>query len=62
MRKNKQDKPIYKYIGNGHFVTGLPMRDLTASDLDKYDGELVESCGLYELVPSGGDKKQAKED
>lgn len=44
---------MYKYIGNGNWVVGVPARDLSMVEFEALDSDLqdvVKKCGLYELV------------
>ena len=38
---------IYRYIGRGEWLPGIPTRDLTAADLAGVDIERLEASGLY---------------
>ena len=49
----KATKPL-KYIGGGHFIPGLPMRDLTAEEVDKLGGEAgLVATSLYAPFAKG---------
>lgn len=44
---------MYKYVGNGNWIAGVPARDLSRAEFEALDGDLqeaVKKCGLYELV------------
>ena len=52
----------YKYVGDGHWMTGIPKRDLTARDLILFDldEKVLQSCGLYEKVQPKKEEKPSK--
>ena len=42
---------VYKYIGNGDFVPGIPARDITEGEaIERGFLELVEASTIFELV------------
>lgn len=47
---------IYKYVGNGGYISGVPARDLTAVDLSQFttsQKQAVKTSGLYAEIPQG---------
>jgi hypothetical protein len=46
---------MWKYIGDGGVLMGVPMRDLTDEEAQQY-GELVESSGYFTHVPDAQQK------
>lgn len=48
---------LYKYVGNGGWLTHVPKRDLTATDILDFNinEEVLEKSGLYKKV-----KKEVK--
>ena len=44
---------MYKYVGNGSWVVGIPARDISADEfaaMDAGDQATVKGCGLYKFV------------
>jgi hypothetical protein len=54
--KNGQDVPKkvtnYKYVGEGRWFDGIPMRDLTAEEIQKkgLDLHLIHTSGLWQPI------------
>lgn len=43
---------MWKYIGSG-WIAGIPARDISQEEfqkMDKEERELIETCGLFELM------------
>lgn len=49
---------VYKYIGSGLYVPGVPARDLTEEEAERYG---VTEGVVYERVEASG-KKRAKDE
>lgn len=44
---------IYRYVGDGSWLPGVPARDLTSEEIAALEAEIIEAieaCGLYEKV------------
>lgn len=41
--------PRMRYVGNG-FLVGIPSRDLSAEEVDRFGLEMLLGTGLYELI------------
>lgn len=69
------DEKLWKYIGKGGYIDGIPARDLTAADwarMNEDERAAVENSGLYRRVSkpkveepvdagkSAGDEKPAE--
>lgn len=38
---------MYKYVGKGSFVTGIPARDISEEEAKEYDINSLEKSGLW---------------
>jgi hypothetical protein len=41
---------LYKYVGKGSFIPGIPARDIPESEVHLYDINALEGSGLWEKV------------
>ena len=54
------DEVVWRYVGSGAWVNGVPARDLTEGDVEalaQREGigeDVIGGCGLYELVEEPG--------
>lgn len=49
-----------RYIGEGGFVAGVPARDLSAVEVEKYGKAFLLSTGLYQEVKTIKQKRAVK--
>ena len=45
----KTPRYVARYLGGG-FVPGIPARDLTAEEVERFGLEAIESSGRYEIT------------
>jgi len=50
---------MFKYVGDGRFVPGVPARDLTNEEAEEFE---VENSDIYEKVESPATKSASKGD
>jgi hypothetical protein len=49
-----------KYIGNGRWKAGFPMRDLTPDEVEQFGADVLAATGLYEAEkPTKKTEKEA---
>jgi hypothetical protein len=41
---------LYKYVGKGDFIPGIPARDIAESEVHLYDVNALDGSGLWEKV------------
>lgn len=56
------EKVYLKYIGDGGFLIGIPMRDLTKEESEKFGTNNLINSGLYELAEKPERKPTKKGD
>ena len=46
-----ENSPAMRYVGNGNAMIGIPARDLTQEEVNKYGETVLLYSGLYVKVP-----------
>jgi len=46
-----------KYVGRG-FIPGVPARDLTEEEVERFGAKMLEDSGLYEKARTSGRSKK----
>lgn len=52
----------FKYIGPGDWLPGIPARDLTEEEAEKYGLEVLRNSSLYQEVKQKSKSQPKKED
>ena len=47
-----------KYVGEGKFIPGVPARDLSEEEVERFGAKLLADSGLYEKTASGRSRKR----
>lgn len=51
---------MYKYVGDGAAIVGIPARDLSKDEVKELDKDLIEKSGLYEKIKEKGETSEER--